>query len=184
MRPGNTGTRPNSFTVTPYPVDIRSLFDGYTSNECEVTGFSGRLNIRPPYQRGLVYSPAAQAEVVDSILRGLPLGPIYWSVIRDEDGTMVPSASGASTYNLMDGQQRILSICEFLSDRLLVRNRTWTELSANDPDLEKRFLDTKLDIWVCDGPLLSMFTWFRIIKTGGVPLTGDELIASCEFFGS
>lgn len=83
-------------------IKIADLINGYSNDpDTGVKGFGGKLDIRPPYQREFRYDVKQQQAVVDTILKGFPLNIMYWSV--GEDGN----------YEMIDGQQRTLSICEF-----------------------------------------------------------------------
>ena len=84
-------------------IKVRDIVSGYTNNEEEgVTGFNGSLNIRPPYQREFVYKDKQQKAVISTIVRGFPLNTMYW--VKNED----------DSFELLDGQQRTMSICEFV----------------------------------------------------------------------
>ena len=81
---------------------VRDLVAGYTNDpNAGVFGYHGNLNIRPPYQREFRYDIKQQQAVIETILKGFPLNIMYWSVA---DG---------GRYEMIDGQQRTLSICEF-----------------------------------------------------------------------
>ena len=85
-------------------VKIADLIDGYVNDpDTGVRGFSGKLDIRPPYQREFRYDVKQQQAVIETILKGFPLNIMYWS----EDGN--------GNYEMIDGQQRTLSICEFFT---------------------------------------------------------------------
>lgn len=95
--------------IKPIDITIRELVNGYENNDEEgVVGYGGLLNIRPKYQREFVYSENQQREVIDSIFKGYPLNVMYW--VKSEDGT----------YELLDGQQRTLSICSFYDGRFII----------------------------------------------------------------
>jgi uncharacterized protein with ParB-like and HNH nuclease domain len=84
-------------------ITIRELAEGYVDNEENgVFGYDGNLDIRPPYQREFVYNPEQRDSVIEGAFNGLPLNTMYWS--ENEDGT----------FEVMDGQQRTISICEFI----------------------------------------------------------------------
>lgn len=69
---------------------------------------SGRLEIRPAYQRHEVWSDAAKIMLMDTILRAIPMPKAFVSsAIRD----------GQVYRTVIDGQQRISSILAFLEDR-------------------------------------------------------------------
>ena len=87
-----------------HQISVRDLCNGYMNNNEEgVVGYGGRLNIRPPYQREFVYGEQQQKSVIDTITKGFPLNTMYW--VHNED----------DTYELLDGQQRTMSICEFVN---------------------------------------------------------------------
>ncbi len=81
-------------------IRVRDLVAGYTDNEENgVVGYGGKLDIRPKYQRQFVYKPAQRNAVLDTVRKGFPLNVMYW--VRKADGT----------FEVLDGQQRTLSIC-------------------------------------------------------------------------
>ena len=76
--------------------------DYYDDGESGVTGYGGKLDIRPPYQREFIYKEKQRNAVIDSILKGFPLNVMYWS--DRENGE----------YEIIDGQQRTISIAQYL----------------------------------------------------------------------
>lgn len=83
-------------------IKISDLIEGYVNDpDTGVKGYHGKLDIRPPYQREFRYDEKQQQAVIDTILKGFPLNIMYWSV--DDDGK----------FEMIDGQQRTLSICGF-----------------------------------------------------------------------
>ena len=88
-----------------HKIKVKDLFAGFENDEetGRVVGYGGKLNIRPPYQREFVYKDEQQEEVIRTILKGFPLNIMYWS--KNSDGT----------FELLDGQQRTMSICNFLT---------------------------------------------------------------------
>lgn len=94
--------------IEPHTIRLAELFEGYRNDgENGAVAYGGRLICRPPYQREFVYKPKQQEEVVNTILKGFPLNSIYWIV--NDDGT----------FELLDGQQRTLSICEYMDGAFL-----------------------------------------------------------------
>ena len=89
---------------------IRDLINGFNENTKTgaITAFGGNLNVRPPYQREFVYEIPKQIAGIDTVLKGYPLNVMYWA--KSDDGK----------YELMDGQQRTLSICKFAEDQFFV----------------------------------------------------------------
>ena len=81
-------------------ITVRELVEGYSDDgEGGVVGYGGKLDIRPPYQREFVYKAAQRDAVIDTIQNGFPLNVMYWAV-RDD-----------GTFEIIDGQQRTISVC-------------------------------------------------------------------------
>ena len=79
-------------------VSIGEICRGYIDNAEEgVVGYSGKLNIRPKYQREFVYDEKKRNAVIDTIMKGFPLNVMYW--VKNEDGN----------FEVLDGQQRTIS---------------------------------------------------------------------------
>lgn len=90
---------------------ISKIVDGFVYNEYEgkgLFGLSGKLTIQPEYQRNYIYAEKNREEaVIDSLLKGYPLGLIYFNKI------------GEDKFEVLDGQQRITSIGRFTKANLL-----------------------------------------------------------------
>lgn len=153
----------NDMEVELKPITIRELVNGYIdTGEHGVSGYGGKLDIRPPYQREFVYSDAQQAEVIRSVRRDLPLNVMYWAKVDGED-----------RYELLDGQQRTLSICQYVDGRYSVDNMYFHNLKDDEKD---QILDYPLMIYVCSGTDSEKLEWFKIINIAGEQLTKQELL--------
>lgn len=142
-------------------IPIREVFNGYLNNDEDgVVGYGGKLNIRPKYQREFVYKDKQRDAVIDTIQKGLPLNVMYW--VRNED----------DTYEVLDGQQRTISICQFLSGEFSMNYRYQHNLTKDELD---QILDYKLMIYVCEGTDKEKLDWFKIINIAGEKLTAQEL---------
>ena len=85
---------------------VRELVEGYVNSDEEgVVSFSGALNIRPKYQREFVYKDAQRNTVIDTIRKNFPLNTMYWV------------KNGENDYEVLDGQQRTISICEYVKSK-------------------------------------------------------------------
>ena len=117
-----------------HEITIRDLVDGYDDRGDEgVVGYGGRLDIRPAYQREFIYRDKQREAVVDSVMHGFPLNVMYWA--RRADGT----------FEVMDGQQRTISLCQFAAGDFHYDMRFF----ANLTDAEReRFLDYRLMVYV------------------------------------
>lgn len=151
-------------------IPIREVVEGYKdSAEQGVVGYGGRLNIRPEYQREFVYNVKQQRAVIESILRDFPLNVMYW--LKMENGT----------YELLDGQQRTMSICKYIDGAFAVpiqmatakRNFVFKNLTKSE---QEKILNYKLMIYICSGgDDRDRLNWFEIINIVGVQLTKQEL---------
>lgn len=153
--------------ITLTPIRIGDLYAGFINSEEEgVFGYGGKLNIRPKYQREFVYSEKQQKAVIDSIRKGFPLNVMYW--VENEDGT----------YELLDGQQRTMSICEFLSGNFIVDwNGTLKSGPNLTPDELAKFYDYKLMVYICrNGSDSEKIDWFETINIAGERLTKQEIL--------
>lgn len=142
-------------------VTIRELAEGYLNNDEEgVTGYGGRLDIRPKYQREFVYKDAQRDEVIKSVTKNLPLNVFYWAKTEKDK------------YEILDGQQRTISICEYVAGNFSVDSKYFYNLPE---DKKNQILDYELFVYVCDGTDSEKLDWFKIINIAGERLTDQEL---------
>ncbi len=142
-------------------VRIRELVAGYVDDgEGGVRGYSGQLDIRPPYQREFIYKDRQRNAVIDTIMKGFPLNVMYWSV-RDD-----------GTYEIIDGQQRTISIAQYAEGDFSLDEQYFDNLPE---DKKTKFRDYKLMVYLCSGTESEKLEWFRIINIAGVKLTDQEL---------
>lgn len=154
--------------ITERKVAVRDLVNGYKDDgEKGVVGYDGRLDIRPIYQREFVYDDAQKNEVINTILRGLPLNVIYW--VQKPDGN----------FEVLDGQQRTVSICQYVTNGFAYKphdNSMEPKYYSNLPDDYKdRILNYELIVYVCNGTESEKLEWFKIINIAGEQLTNQEL---------
>ena len=140
----------------------------YDKNENKgLFGLDGQLIIQPEYQRNYIYGDGKKdVAVVESLLRGYPIGLIYF--VKNADGK----------YEVLDGQQRITSFARFV-------NKSWPfavnwngkprYIDSLDPDERKRIVEAPLTIYVCEGEPSEIQEWFETINIAGVPLAKQEL---------
>lgn len=146
-------------------ISVGEVCEAYLNDAEEgVSGYGGRLDIRPRYQREFVYKDAQRDEVVRTVLKGLPLNVIYWCKSKREDGS--------EGFEVMDGQQRTISICEFVDGSFSVDGKYFANLPQ---DIQRKILDYPLFVYVCDGEESEKLEWFRIINIAGERLTDQEL---------
>ena len=152
-----------------YEITVRDVFDGYENNELtgQVVAFGGRLNVRPAYQREFVYDDKKKKAVLNSILHSFPLNVMYWS------------DNGDGTYEMLDGQQRTISICEWLDNNYSIFANHASPLTPyyahTSDEITNNVLDYKLMIYICKGSNTEKLDWFKIINIAGERLTDQEL---------
>jgi HNH endonuclease/Protein of unknown function DUF262 len=145
-------------------VTVEELTKGYEDKAEEgVRGYGGKLNIRPAYQREFIYGEKQRNEVIHTVRKGFPLNTMYWVVAGDG-------------FELMDGQQRTVSICQYVQGQYSIqideKPYNFGNLTA---ERQQQILDYKLSIYVCEGTDQEKLDWFKIINIAGEKLTDQEL---------
>lgn len=146
-------------------ITIRDLTENYKDGgESGVVGYRGRLNIRPAYQREFIYQPKQRDEVIQTVRKNFPLNTMYWVKAEGDN------------YELMDGQQRTVSICQYVNGDFSIdwdgQPRGFHNLT---PGEKEQVLNYELAIYVCDGTDKEKLDWFNIINIASVPLTKQEI---------
>lgn len=142
-------------------ITIQELSDGYQdNNENGVVGFGGKLDIRPPYQREFIYKDKQRDAVINTITKNFPLNVMYWAV-RDD-----------GTFEVIDGQQRTISICQYVNGDFAFQNRYFHNLKADE---KEQILKYNLMVYVCSGSESEKLEWFKTINIAGEKLTEQEL---------
>ncbi len=144
-----------------HEITIKDLFNGYRNNDEEgVFGYGGKLNIRPPYQREFIYKEQQRDEVIKTVQKNFPLNIMYWC--ENDDGT----------FELLDGQQRTLSICEYCAGNFSLDSKYFHSLTQ---DKQNEILQYKLMVYICKGEQSEKLDWFKTINIAGEELTDQEL---------
>lgn len=142
-------------------ITIKEVFEDYVNDDEEgVVGYKGKLNIRPKYQREFVYKDKQRNAVIDTVQKDFPLNVMYW--VKNEDGS----------FEVMDGQQRTISICEYIAGNFSLNYRAFHNL---EEDEKKQILNYKLMIYFCEGTDKEKLDWFKTINIAGEKLTDQEL---------
>ena len=149
-----------------YTVD--EVIEGFVYNELEAKGLfglAGKLVIQPEYQRNYIYNDGKRdVAVIDSLLKGYPLGLIYFNVEGE-------------TLEVLDGQQRITSFGRFITGKFAIRvdgkEQTFSSLPK---DQQQKILDSSLDVYECQGTEKEIKEWFQTINIAGVELKKQELL--------
>ena len=142
-------------------ITVRELTKGYEDNdEGGVIGYDRKLDIRPPYQREFIYKDKQRDAVIDTITKEFPLNVMYWAVREDGD------------FEVIDGQQRTISICQFVDGDFAFNNRYFHNLQNDERD---KILNYKLMVYLCSGTDSEKLEWFKTINIAGEKLTDQEL---------
>lgn len=155
--------------ITERKITIGQITEGYFNDAEEgVGGYDDNLDIRPKYQREFVYKDKQRDEVIRTVMKGLPLNVIYW-VDRGEEFEDDPDVP---RYEVLDGQQRTISVCEYVDGTFSVDDKYFYNLPS---DKQKEILDYEMFVYVCEGTDSEKLDWFKIINIAGEQLTDQEL---------
>ena len=144
-----------------HEIKIRDVVAGYLDSAEEgVVGYGGKLDIRPKYQREFVYDEKKRNAVIDTVFKGFPLNVMYW--VKNDDGN----------YEVLDGQQRTISFCQYVNGDFSFDGRYFHNLTESE---KRKFLDYRLFVYICEGDDREKLDWFKIINIAGEKLTDQEL---------
>lgn len=148
-----------------HEISIREIAKHYVDNAEEgVVGYDGKLNIRPKYQREFVYDEKKRNAVIETIRNDFPLNVMYW--VKNDDGT----------FEVLDGQQRTISFCQYVTNGFSVMVNGYPKAFNNlTHDEQEQILNYKLMVYFCEGTDTEKLAWFRIINIAGERLTEQEL---------
>lgn len=142
-------------------ISVRELTNEYEDNQEDgVVGFGGDLDIRPPYQREFIYKDKQRDAVINTISKDFPLNVMYWAVRND------------GKFEVIDGQQRTISICQFIEGDFAYNNRYFHNLQKDE---KENILNYKLMVYLCSGTDSEKLEWFKTINIAGEKLTDQEL---------
>lgn len=142
-------------------IEVRDLVEGYQDDgEKGVVGYGGKLDIRPPYQREYVYNAKQRDAVMDTLVKHFPLNVMYW--VRKDDGL----------FEVLDGQQRTLSICKYVNSEYSIDYRFFHNLTEDEQEV---ILSYPLTVYICEGTESEKLEWFKTVNIAGVKLSDQEL---------
>lgn len=155
--------------ITKKTITVRELSQNYRDdNEGGVYGYDNGehiLVLRPKYQREFIYPDKKRDAVIDTIMNGFPLGIMYWSKVDD------------NTFECLDGQQRSISICQYVNSDYPVKfngnDRFFHNLNEEEQEI---ILNYELEIRICEGSEEEKLRWFQRINVAGEVLTEQELL--------
>jgi Restriction endonuclease len=144
-----------------HKITVRDLTNGYADNaEQGVKAYGGKLDVRPPYQREFVYGDKQRAAVIDTLTQGFPLNVMYWAT-RDD-----------GTFEIIDGQQRTISICQYVNGDFAYLFKYFHNLQEDE---KEKILNYELQVYICSGTDSEKLKWFETINIAGEKLTEQEL---------
>ena len=142
-------------------ITVRELTKDYQDNEEQgVVGYGGKLDIRPPYQREFIYKDKQRDAVINTIEKKFPLNVMYWAVRENGD------------FEIIDGQQRTISISRFVEGDFAFNERYFHNLQKDE---QEEILNYKLMVYLCSGTDSEKLEWFKTINIAGEKLTDQEL---------
>ena len=142
-------------------ITVKELTEDYEDKADKgVFGYGGELDIRPPYQREFIYKEKQRNAVIETINNGFPLNVMYWAVRDDE------------SFEIIDGQQRTISICQYVTGDFSVDSKYFHNLQNDE---QKKILDYELTVYLCSGTNSEKLKWFETINIAGETLTPQEL---------
>ena len=135
---------------------------------------SGSLELTPKFQRRSVWSAPARSYLIDTLLLGMPVPPIYIRVVQNP-------ARDKVIREVVDGQQRISAILDYLADEYAlskniespVSGKRFSKLGREDQDkiLQYSFI-CEIFHGIDDAEVLSIFAR---LNTHSVKLNAQEL---------
>lgn len=152
--------------ITETKIKVSDLVENYKDNgDGGVFGYNDRLTIRPSFQREFIYGEKQRAAVIDSVMNGFPLNVMYWS------------KTGTDTYEVLDGQQRTVSIAQYINKDFPIKINGNDKFFQNLTNEEKQtILDYELTVYICEGTEAEKLEWFKRINIAGEVLTPQELL--------
>lgn len=140
---------------------VEEVVNGYKDCQEEgVVALGGKLDIRPAYQREFVYKDKQRDAVIETVVDRLPLNLMYWA------------RTGVDTFEVLDGQQRTLSICQYVNGDFSLNARYFHNLTNEE---QRQILDYRLLVCVCQGSPRELLSWFEKVNIAGEKLTAQEL---------
>ena len=143
-----------------HEITVKDLVKDYEDNQEEgVFGYGGKLNIRPKYQREFVYKDKQRDAVIETVRKNYPLNIMYW-------------VKNGKAFEVLDGQQRTISICQYVNGDYSIDARSWHNLTDDE---RENILNYKCMIYFCEGNESEKLAWFKIVNIAGEKLSDQEL---------
>lgn len=153
----------------------------YTVNDFQEWDQRDTLLLQPKFQRRLVWLEKPKSYLLDSIVRGFPVPPIYVREILDPDRRK-------TVREVVDGQQRLQTILDFLEDRSVILKSHNPELGGKHysdlPEaVRRRLLNYPFSVVILVGADdADVFRTFERLNSYTLPLSSQEKL-NAKYFG-
>ncbi len=153
----------------------------YTTNDFQEWDQRDVLILQPKFQRRLVWQPKAKSYLIDTIVRGFPIPPVYIREALDPDRRK-------TVREVVDGQQRLHTILDFLDGQSVVLPSHNEEIGGKRfEDLPERiktqFLSFPLMVvMLVNADDSDVFRTFERLNSYTLPLTAQEKL-NAKYFG-
>ena len=173
--------------VIPMSIKIKEIVEGYVNNseteEGGVTSMNGLLNIRPRYQRAYIHDDDKSGwkeNLINSIFSGFPINKIYMGIEKNiySENCDENTIKYLLPKEVLDGQQRIITICDFLAGKFSVKIDGETIYGHEEglpTEYKEKFYNYELDVTICIGEEYERIKWFRRINQPNSILTEQEI---------
>lgn len=161
-----------------------AIFDTKTYNISEFLKWqsTAELNLSPKFQRNTVWNDQARSYLIDTILRGLPIPPVFLRQIVDVQINKI-------FREVIDGQQRLRTIIDYYNDKFTVRGpyadkavkgKKYSELPD---DIKEVFLEYEIATQVVKTkPDAIVYDMFARLNTNNIVLNNQE-IRNAQYWG-
>lgn len=153
----------------------------YTAMELLDWTLSNSLVLTPKFQRRGVWQPAARSFFIDTLLRGMPVPPVYMRLTQSLKKDKV-------IREVIDGQQRISAVTSYMRDEYALsgslgaswKGKKFSQLTQQDQDNIKNYpFNAESFQSITDAEVLDIFSR---LNTYSVPLNSQEL-RNGKYFG-
>lgn len=155
---------PSQIRITTKAFSLRDVVDQISDQE---------IDLAPDFQREYVWKDRQRTRLVESILLGIPLPAFYFNQAID------------GTYQVVDGVQRLSTICLFMQDKHRIIGADLEYLtnidgllySQLDAVLQRRLRGTQIVVHIIEPqtPDEVKFDIFNRVNTLGSPLSAQEI---------
>jgi hypothetical protein len=120
---------------------------------------AGKIILSPYFQRKLVWRVAHKVDFIKTILLGYPFPEVFLSRGKIDLETMTSRSS------VVDGQQRMNSICEYIQGIFPVDGKTYQELSPSEKESFLKYEIAIIDLDLADNDAKIVDIFQRLNRT-------------------